>query len=71
MTGCAPKPVKVDFGAGLPRQVFDQVPVYAEPVNSVGRLTEAYIRNTEGLVTVNSRLQTICIAYGHCKPDQE
>ena len=62
---------KGDTGAGIPRQVYDEVPLYAGPVNSVGTLTQAYIRNTEGLMTANSRLTTLCIAHGVCEPTQE
>ena len=70
LAGCGNKP-SLDFGSGIPRQVYDEVPLYAGPVNSVGTLTQAYIRNTEGLITANSRLRTLCIAYGQCEPTQE
>lgn len=70
LAGCGDKPA-LDSGSGIPRQVYDEVPLYAGPVNSVGTLTQAYIRNTEGLITANSRLRTLCIAYGQCEPTQE
>ena len=68
--GCGNKP-DLDSGSGIPRQVYDEVPLYAGPINSVGTLTQGYIRNTEGLITANSRLRTLCIAYGQCEPIQE
>lgn len=71
LAGCGEKLVGVDFNAGIPRQIYDEVPLYSGPVNSVGTLTQAYIRNTEGLLTANSRLKTLCIAHGKCKKDQE
>ena len=70
-SGCSPKLFGVDAGAGIPRQVYDEVPLYVGPVNSVGTLTQAYIRNTEGLLLANSRLNTLCIAYGKCEPNRE
>ena len=70
LAGCGDKPA-FDSGSGIPRQVYDEVPLYAGPVNSVGTLTQAYIRNTEGLITANSRLKTLCIAYDQCEPTQE
>jgi len=71
LSGCSEKKISVDIGAGLPRQMFDEVPLYSGSINSVGSLTEGYIRNTEGLLTANNRLRTLCIAFGNCKPDQE
>ena len=71
LSGCGEKLVGFDSGAGIPRQVYDEVPVYAGPINSVGTLTQGYIRNTEGLLTANSRLRTLCIAYGKCELTQE
>lgn len=71
LAGCGEKLIGVDSGAGIPRQVYDEVPIYNGPVNSVGTLTQGYIRNTEGLLTANSRLRTLCIAYGKCENTQE
>jgi hypothetical protein len=71
LSGCGDLLKAADPAAGIPRQVYDEVPLYAGPVNSVGTLTQAYIRNTEGLITANSRLRTLCIAYGQCEPTQE
>ena len=70
LNGCGNKP-ELNSGAGIPRQVYDEIPLYAGPVNSVGTLTQAYIRNTEGLLLANSRLNTLCIAYGKCEPNRE
>ena len=70
LAGCDKKP-SLDSGSGIPRQVYDEVPLYAGSINSVGTLTQGYIRNTEGLITANSRLRTLCIAYGQCEPTQE
>ena len=70
LAGCGDK-ASLDSGSGLPRQVYDEVPLYAGPINSVGTLTQGYIRNTEGLITANSRLRTLCIAYDQCEPTQE
>ena len=70
LAGCGGKPA-LDSGSGIPRQVYDVVPLYAGSINSVGTLTQGYIRNTEGLITANSRLRTLCIAYGQCEPTQE
>jgi hypothetical protein len=71
LTGCDKTTFIGDSGSGIPRQVYDEVPIYTGPVNSVGTLTQAYIRNTEGLLMANSRLRTLCIAYGKCKQTQE
>ena len=62
---------KLDNGAGLPEQVFQPSPYYTKPINSVGTLTEAYIQNTESLLTSNKRLQTLCVAYGRCEQPKE
>lgn len=70
LAGCEEKP-SPNSGSGIPRQVYDEVPLYAGPVNSEGTLTQAYIRNTEGLLLANSRLNTLCIAYGKCEPNRE
>lgn len=70
LNGCGEKSLP-NSGSGIPRQVYDEVPLYAGPVNSVGTLTQAYIRNTEGLLLANSRLKTLCIAYGVCEEEQE
>ena len=70
LAGCGNKPV-FNSGSGITRQTYDKVPLYAGPINSVGTLTQGYIRNTEGLITANSRLRTLCIAYGQCEPTQE
>lgn len=71
LNGCGEKLTGLNSGSGIPRQTYDEVPLYDGPVNSVGTLTQAYIRNTEGLMTANSRLRTLCIAYGQCEQDQE
>ena len=71
LVGCDSVEPKVDEDLGIPRQVYDEVPLYDGPVNSVGTLTQAYIRNTEGLMVANSRLRTLCIVHGQCKTDQE
>ena len=67
LNGCGNKPIGVNLGGGLPRQVYEEVPLYAGPTNSVGTLTQGYIQNTEGLLTANSRLKAICIAYHICE----
>jgi hypothetical protein len=71
LAGCGEKLVGFDSSAGIPRQVYDEVPIYTGSINSVGTLTQGYIRNTEGLMTANSRLRTLCVAYGKCEPTQE
>jgi len=63
--------VKVDPNVGIPRQLYDEVPLYSGNINSIGTLTQAYIRNTEGLMTANSRLRTLCIVHDQCEPIQE
>ena len=70
VSGCE-KLVKVNASAGIPRQIYDPVPLYSGPVDSIGTLTEAYITNTEGLITANSRLNTLCVAFEQCKKEQE
>ena len=70
LAGCGDKSA-LDSGSGIPRQVYDEVPIYAGPINSVGTLTQGYIRNTEGLITANSRLRILCIAYSQCESTQE
>lgn len=70
LSGCE-KFKAADMGSGIPRQIYDEVPLYQGSINSVGTLTEGYIRNTEGLMTANSRLRTLCIAYGICEQTQE
>lgn len=70
LAGCD-EVLKVDPNAGIPRQLYDEVPLYAGTINSVGTLTQGYIRNTEGLMTANSRLKTLCIAHDQCEPTQE
>ena len=62
LSGCG-DPFVVNLGLGLTPQVYEAVPLYSGPVNSVGSLTEAYIQNTEGLITANSRLSTLCEVY--------
>ena len=71
VSGCSPKFLGIDSDAGIPRQVYDEVPLYAGTVNSVGSLTQAYIRNTEGLLLANSRLNTLCVAHGKCETIRE
>ena len=66
ISGCG-KPILVNLGGGLPDQVYEQVPVYPGRINSVGTLTEGYIQNTEGLLTANARLKTLCVAYIVCE----
>lgn len=70
LAGCGDK-LAFDSGLGTFRQVYDEVPLYVGPINSVGTLTQGYIRNTEGLITANSRLRTLCIVYSQCEPTQE
>ena len=67
LSGCGPEKVA---NADLPRQVYDEVPLYDGPVNSVGTLTQAYIQNTEGLLLTNSRLKTLCVANKVCTQPQ-
>ena len=62
---------ETDPNQGIPRQLFDEVPLYSGPVNSIGTLTQAYIQNTEGLMTANSRLTALCNIYGRCEDSQE
>lgn len=64
--------VLLDLNAGLPDGIYDPAPLYdGDRVNSVGTLTEAYIQNTEGLMIVNSRLQTLCLAHRVCEAPTE
>lgn len=65
LSGCT-EILRINLGGGLPDQVYEPVPLYSGQVNSVGTLTEAYIQNTEGLMTANNRLSTICVAYRVC-----
>lgn len=70
VSGCGEKqPYQIDKSAGLTDETFKPVPVYDGPVNSIGTLTQGYIQNTEGLLTANSRLTTLCIAYGKCEKE--
>ncbi len=71
LSGCDSKLVEIDQGAGLSDEVFQPVPVYDRKPTTVGTLTEGYIQNTTGLITANSRLKTICIAYDKCDEDGE
>lgn len=71
LSGCADKLVPLDRGAGLTPQSYAPVPVYEGPTNSVGTLTEGYIQNTTSLITANSRLETLCVAYRVCVPTDE
>ena len=71
LSGCGKDLFAEDPDAGIPRQIYDEVPLYDGPVNSVGTLTQGYIRNTEGLLTANSRLRTLCIVHGQCELDAQ
>lgn len=68
--GCSPAPVSVDFDAGIPDEIYKPLPVYGGPTATVGSLTEGYIQNTQGLITANSRLRTICVARRVCLESQ-
>jgi len=72
VANCTPKETIVDLNAGLPDSIYDPEPLFdGDRVNSVGTLTEAYIQNTEGLMIVNSRLQTLCLAHKVCEEPDE
>lgn len=66
LNGCGDKLVHVDQGAGLTAQSYAKAPVYDGPTNTVGTLTDGYIQNTTSLITANSRLDTLCVAYRVC-----
>lgn len=68
LSACGYKLVPVDQGAGLTPEVYEPIPPYSDPIDSVGTLTEGYIQNTTSLITVNSRLVTLCEAYLVCNP---
>lgn len=68
LSGCD-DPIRGDLGSGLPDQVWQGIPPYEGTVNSVGTLTEAYIQNTESLLTVNNRMLTLCVAYNKCEEE--
>lgn len=71
LTACSdPDKVLLDLNAGLPATVYDPEPPYEGRVNSVGTLTEAYINNTESLLIVNGRLQTLCLAHRVCETEE-
>lgn len=67
LLGCTTDPTLVDLNEGLPDSVYDQEPPYNGEVRSVGTLTEAYIANTESLIVVNGRLNTLCLAHRVCE----
>ena len=54
------------MGSGLSDDMYKGEPVYDGTIKSVGTLTEGYIQNTESLIIVNGRLNTICVAYKVC-----
>lgn len=66
LSGCGDKDPQGNLGSGLTRQVYEELPVYAGRINSVGTLTQGYIQNTESLLTANSRLNTLCLAHRVC-----
>lgn len=49
--------------AGIPDETFQGIPPVLATGKTVGNLTEAYVRNTESLITVNGRLETLCKAH--------
>ncbi len=57
--GCGDK-ILLLGSEGIPDETFKgRPPVYAKGT-SVGNLTEAYVKNTESLIIVNSRLYVLC-----------
>jgi hypothetical protein len=62
LVGCT-KPIVIKSGVGLPDDTYKSEPVYTGPLNSVGTLTEGYVRNTKSLIIVNDRLNTLCVAH--------
>ena len=62
VTGCGKTTVNLLGSEGIPpTQFYGIEPVYSDG-SSAGNLTEAYIKNTEALVIVNGRLDTLCKA---------
>jgi hypothetical protein len=60
IVGCSP--TNVTGSEGIPDSGFRGIkPVYADG-KTVGNLTEAYVKNTESLITVNGRLDVLCAA---------
>lgn len=62
-TGGCSDTLMISGGEGIPDQTFQGIkPVYANS-KTVGNLTEAYVQNTESLITVNGRLLVLCEAH--------
>lgn len=60
LIGCSKNNINLTGSEGLTDTVFKGIkPVYADG-SSVGNLTDAYLNNTESLVIVNGRLDTLC-----------
>lgn len=67
LSACTIEPTLVDLNEGLPDTIYNEEPPYSGEVNSVGTLTEGYIQNTESLIVVNGRLNTLCLAHRVCE----
>lgn len=60
--GCSDT-IQIQGNAGIPENTYWGVPPVKPDGNTVGNLTEAYVTNTESLVTVNGRLALLCEAH--------
>lgn len=70
LSGCNPIH-GINLGGGLTDEIYQKEPVYEGPIDSIGTLTQGYIQNTESLIIVNGRLDTICIAYKICEDKEK
>lgn len=60
LMGCTK--VQIKPLSGIPNETYQGIPPVLVHEHTIGKLTEGYIKNTESLITVNGRLNTICEA---------
>lgn len=65
LTGCEPD--RYSNLDGLPEDTFTKEESYQGSIDTVGQLTEAYVRDNAALERANNKLETICIAAERCE----
>lgn len=66
--GCSKEPQP--FLAEMPPSVFEPEPEYTGRLETVGDLSEAYIRNTASLRQANNKLHVLCVAALICEDER-